>query len=115
MTSRYALLSKKNIWQMRLHLVQACAMLLCVGLLLYERAAGETVTLDFDTTAVGSLPADFSIALTGRGTPGTWRILEDPTAPSGSTVLAQTSTDMTSYRFPLCIYNPLTATDVTIS
>jgi hypothetical protein len=106
---------KKNIWQMRLHLVQACVILLCGGLLLCERAAGETVRLDFDTTAVGSLPADFSTALTGRGAPGAWHILEDPSAPSGSMVLAQTSTDMTSSRFPLCIYDPLTATNVTVS
>jgi hypothetical protein len=115
MSIRYASLSKKNIWQMRLHLVQACVILLCGGLLLCERAAGETVTLDFDTTAVGSLPADFSTALTGRGAPGAWHILEDPSAPSGSMVLAQTSTDMTSSRFPLCIYDPLTATNVTVS
>ena len=115
MSTRYASLSKKNIWPMRLHLVQVCALLLCVGLLRCERAAGETVTLDFDTTAVGSLPADFSTGLTGRGAPGTWRILKDPTAPSGNMVLAQTSTDRTSYRFPLCVYGPLTATDVAVS
>lgn len=73
------------------------------------------MTVDFDTAEVGRLPASFSTALTGRGSPGTWRILEDPTAPSGGKVLAQTSTDKTSYRFPLCVYDPLTATDVTVS
>ena len=30
-------------------------------------------------------------------------------------MLAQTSTDTTSSRFPLCIYDPLTATDVAVS
>jgi hypothetical protein len=30
-------------------------------------------------------------------------------------VLAQTSTDKTSYRFPLCVYDPLIATDITVS
>ena len=93
-------------------------MLLCVGLLCCGVAAGETVTLDFDTfdtAAVGSLPPGFSTALTGRGGPGVWRIMADATAPSGGQVLAQTSTDTTSYRFPLCVYDPLTATDVTVS
>jgi hypothetical protein len=109
------LCTKRHTWQRRLPRVQACAILLCVGLLLSGNAAGETVTLNFDTPAVGSLPAEFSTALTGRGAPGAWRILEDPTATSGDKVLAQTSTDKTSYRFPLCIYDPLTATDVTVS
>jgi hypothetical protein len=115
MRTRSASRIKRNTWQRRLHRVQACAMLLCVGLLRCGNATGETVTLDFDTTAVGSLPAVFSTALTGRGAPGAWRILEDPTAPSGGKVLAQTSTDKTSSRFPLCVYNPLTATDVSVS
>jgi len=106
---------ERQPWLMRLHTALACVILLCGGLLLCGVAAGETVTLDFDSAAVGSLPAGFSVALTGRGSPGAWRTLEEPTAPSGGKVLAQTNTDKTSYRFPLCIYDPLTATDVTVS
>jgi hypothetical protein len=44
-----------------------------------------------------------------------WVITADPTAPSGGKVLAQTSTDATSSRFPLCIYERLTAADVEVA
>ncbi len=44
-----------------------------------------------------------------------WVIQDDPTAPSGGKVLAQTSADTTASRFPLCIYEPLTAADVEVA
>jgi 3-keto-disaccharide hydrolase len=100
---------------------RASAILLCVGLLLGGTPGGQTAPLaheqrlDFETAAVGRLPAGFTTALTGRGSPGAWHIVEDPVAPSGGKVLAQTSADKTSYRFPLCVYDPLSATDVTVS
>jgi hypothetical protein len=99
----------------------ACAILLCIGLLLGGRAGGEPAPLaheqrlDFDTVAAGQLPAGFTTALTGRGRPGAWHIVEDRTAPSGGKVLAQTSTDKTSYRFPLCVFDQLAVTDITVS
>ncbi len=74
-----------------------------------------TVALDFETFEVGQSPAGFSIALTGGGGPVVWVIQEDPTAPNGSKVLAQTSADGTSYRFPLCVYDNFTAKDVEVS
>jgi hypothetical protein len=76
--------------------------------------AAQTV-LDFDTTEVGKLPADFSTALTGGGGPVTWVVKEEPSAPSDRKVLAQTSADATSYRFPLCVYEQVTAKDVVAS
>ena len=42
-------------------------------------------------------------------------IKDDPTAPSGGKVLAQTSADTTNDRFPLCIYEQLTAADVEVA
>jgi hypothetical protein len=80
-----------------------------------KAGARETVTMDFDSTAVGELPAGFSTAVTGGGGPAAWRVVEDASAPSGGKVLAQTSTDKTSSRFPLCIYEGLVATDVAVS
>ena len=77
-------------------------------------AAAQTV-LDFDTAEVGKLPADFSTALTGGGGPVTWVVKEEPSAPSGGKVLAQTSTDGTDYRFPLCLYDKVTTKDVEVS
>jgi hypothetical protein len=75
----------------------------------------EEVTVDFDEAEVGQLPAGFSTALTGGGGPVSWGIAEDPTAPGGGKVLAQTSTDATSARFPLCVYDPWKAKDVRVS
>jgi hypothetical protein len=80
-----------------------------------EGGAREAITLDFDATTVGELPAGFSTAVTGGGGPAVWRVVEDASAPSGGKVLAQTSTDKTSSRFPLCIYEELTAADVEVS
>jgi hypothetical protein len=80
-----------------------------------EAGAREAVTLDFESAAVGELPAGFSTAVTGGGGPAAWRVVEDASAPSGGKVLAQTSTDKTSSRFPLCIYEGFTAADVEVS
>ncbi len=77
-------------------------------------AAREAISVDFDAAAVGELPAGFSTAVTGGGK-ASWQVVEDANAPSGRNVLAQTSTDKTSFRFPLCIYERLKAADVTVS
>jgi Domain of Unknown Function (DUF1080) len=77
--------------------------------------AAVTVVFDFEAFELGKPPAGFSTALTGSGGPVSWVIQEDPTVPNGRKVLAQTSTDGTSYRFPLCIYDNFTAQDVEVS
>jgi Domain of Unknown Function (DUF1080) len=91
--------------------------LLALGCLAHVRDAGaaEAITLDFEASVVGTLPAGFSSAVTGGGGPASWTVVEDVTAPSGGKVLAQTSTDKTSFRFPLCVYDGFTAPDVTVS
>jgi hypothetical protein len=91
--------------------------LLALGCLAQARNAGaaEAIVLDFDASAVGTLPTGFSCAVTGGGGPSSWMVVEDFTAPSGGKVLAQTSTDKTSLRFPLCVYDGFTAPDVTVS
>jgi len=77
--------------------------------------AAEAITLDFDTAAVGELPAGFSIAVTGAGGKAFWSVVEDSTAPNRGKALAQTSTEKTSYRFPLCVYDELMTTEVAVS
>jgi beta-xylosidase len=42
-------------------------------------------------------------------------VVEDFTTPSDGKVLAQTSANKTSVRFPLCVYDGLTAADATVS
>jgi len=43
--------------------------------------------------------------LTGKGGPVAWSVTDDPTAPAGPKVLAQTSADKTDYRFPLAVFD----------
>lgn len=64
--------------------------------------AGERVW-NFARDTPGKPPSGFVFALTGQGSPGEWQIVKDSAAPSQPNVLAQTSQDKTSYRFPLAI------------
>ena len=91
------------------------ALLFVVLCTLAFSAHAEKVLVTFDTAVGETPPTDFSIARTGGGGPVAWVIKDDPTAPSGGKVLAQTSADTTSNRFPLCIYKPLTAKDVEVA
>jgi len=75
----------------------------------------QTININFDNDEAGRLPKDFSTALTGKGKPGSWIVVRDETAPSKPNVLAQTDMDTTSYRFPLCVFEGLTAKDVEVS
>ncbi len=65
--------------------------------------SGKNLSYNFDSDAAGSMPAKFHDALTGKGSRGQWAVKADSTAPSAPNVFAQTSTDKTSYRFPLAI------------
>ncbi len=95
--------------------LSAGALLLAALLAFALLARAEETMLNFDNSEVDKTPADFSMALTGGGGPVSWVIKEDPTAPSSGKVLAQTSTDKTDYRFPLCVYDKLIAKDVEVS
>lgn len=77
--------------------------------------AGQAVIFDFEKDEPGKLPAGFSTALTGRGRPGVWVVQRADLAPSGSQVLAQTDTDRTDYRFPVCVYDGARMADATLS
>jgi hypothetical protein len=75
--------------------------------------AGEPTVLTFEATAVGAVPPGFTAALTGRGRPVRWAVVQDAGAAGGK-ALAETSADTTDYRFPLAIYD-VTAKDVEVS
>jgi hypothetical protein len=81
-----------------------------VGSVTPALAEGKSMSISF-TPASAGLPAGFSIARTGKGAPAAWSTIADRSVP-GAYVLAQTSTDQTDYRFPLAIYDPLTAVDL---
>ena len=63
--------------------------------------------------AVGTAPAEFEFARTGQGGPGQWIVVDDPTA-TAKRAIEQSSTDRTDYRFPLAIYQPVTAKNVEV-
>ena len=84
-------------------------------LVLASGCASPGVTIDFESSEVGKPPSGFTTDLTGGGGPIAWVVREDPKAPSGKKVLVQESSDDTSYRFPLCIYDGIVAKDVAVS
>lgn len=94
---------------------QMFQVLLVLAAALVCPARGEAAQIDFESAPVGSEPPGFSTALTDGGPPGTWIVEEDPASPGGPRVLVQKSTDATSGRFPLCIYEGVTARDVAVS
>src|SRR6266705_3289959 len=74
---------------------------------------GQAMTIDFEKEDVGKPPKGFSFARTGQGKPGVWVVKKDD-ATHGN-VLAQTDADTTDYRFPVAVYDTLTAKDVDLS
>jgi hypothetical protein len=70
---------------------------------------------DFEGAVVGAPPPGFTLALTGGGPPPRWVVQDDPTAPAGPKVLAETSRDRTDTRFPLSVLDGFTARNVALS
>jgi hypothetical protein len=66
------------------------------------------------TGTPGAAPENFESARTGGGGPGKWTVVEDASAEGGRAV-EQASTEKTDYRFPLAIYQPLSAKNVEVS
>jgi hypothetical protein len=77
--------------------------------------AAEQERRNFEEFRPGAPPPGFSFALTGRGEPARWVVLEDPSSPAGPKVVAETSQDRTSDRFPLAILDGFEARDVAVS
>ncbi len=87
-----------------------------ITLLLFAATnAFAQTTIDFNKDKAGAPPSDFTTALTGQGKAGVWTVMKDAASPNQGNVLAQTDADATSYRFPVCVYDKLTAKDADIS
>src|SRR5207237_4851581 len=84
----------------------AAAALACAGF--PASTAGEAVMIAIDRMTIGSPPAGFSFARTGRGAEGKWNVIADPTAKAGRAI-EQQSTDRTDYRFPPAIHQSFSA------
>jgi hypothetical protein len=77
-----------------------------------KKETQENVTaIDFSKYEISTLPEGFSTAVTDGGQPGNWEIVD----ANGTKVLAQTSTDETNGRFPLCVYEKVSVKDVEVS
>ena len=63
---------------------------------------------------VGKPPAGFKFGRTGKGGPAQWAVVDDSSSFTGR-VIEQSSTDRTDYRFPLAIFEPITAKNVEVS
>jgi hypothetical protein len=70
--------------------------------------AQQMAPIDFENAA-------FKEEITGSGAPASWRLLDDPTAPTKRKALAQTSRDKTDYRFPLAIFEASVRADLDVS
>jgi hypothetical protein len=90
------------------------AMILLLGVGLTAQTSSRRV-IDFEAGIAGQAPAGFTFPLTGSGRPGAWSVRRDDSSPDRGNVLAQTDADSTSYRFPLAIFDDVSASDVDIS
>lgn len=72
------------------------------------------IAISFADMPVGAPPPGFTPGLTGGGGPVAWEVVEDATAPAGR-ALAQASSDRTDNRFPIILYDALSARDVDVS
>lgn len=74
------------------------------------------IAVSFNDMTVGQPPLGFTTGLGGSGASAVWRIEADPRAPRGK-VLVQKSTDSSSARYPICLYDGIRTlnADVTVS
>jgi hypothetical protein len=78
-----------------------------------SHAQRATTQINIAGMPPGTAPPGFSFGRTGSGAAGDWRVVADPSA-AGQKAIAQTSTDTTDYRFPLAIYQPVSARNVDV-
>jgi hypothetical protein len=90
-------------------------LLLVLGLVAADKA--KTKVFDFGDAATGKLPDGFVSAKSGGGREGVWVVKSDDGGPDGkpTMVLAQTDSDATDARFPMCVIEGLKAADVDVS
>lgn len=80
-----------------------------------QSLSAEPTTIDFEHFETGPVPKDFTPFLGGFGKDSAWQIKSEPSALSGTKVLAQTSYDQVDNRFPMLVYNDVTARNVRVA
>ncbi len=86
-----------------------------VGLSMFASQDAETKRWIFEATTIGALPKNWTTVKMGEGMGNVWKILEDPSAPKGPKVLAQTSVAGPSRMFNLCVADQTKFTDVDLN
>ena len=76
---------------------------------LHAQGAERMTRIDFES------PVAFQPMLTGKSGPVAWNVIDDPTAPAGAKVLAQTSKDKTDNRFPLAVFDQPVLQDLDVA
>jgi len=71
----------------------------------------EKVLIDFEKCALDKPPPDFTLVPSSQGAAGVWAVKEE----GKKRVLAQTLADKTDFRFPVLIYDKLSAKNVSVS
>ena len=71
-------------------------------------------SIDLATATVGATPPGFEFGRTGQGKPGQWLVAEDATGAQGRAI-AQTNGDTTDNRFPLAIWQGVSAKNVEVT
>lgn len=94
---------------------QASLLLVLTAAKVEPNSTPVSIRHTFEEDEPGVLPAGFTSSLTGSGEPEKWVVQDDPTAPSGRRVVAQFSSDKTSYRFPLLLHTLTIVQDVELS
>ncbi|MDQ3014077.1 MAG: DUF1080 domain-containing protein [Acidobacteriota bacterium] len=89
--------------------------IIVMTLLASASVLAQTTTINFDKDKEGAPPANTTTALTGKGRPGKWVVMKDTASPEHGNVLAQTDADSTGYRFPVIVFENVTAKDADIS
>lgn len=88
----------------------------CLPLLLGNlMSAASPITINFDQQPLGPPGKDWIVAMTHEGGAPQWEILAGETPSPKGRMLAQTSTDKTSGRFPLAVYAGASLTDGSVS
>jgi len=77
-------------------------------------AQPRTIRVDVASMQPGTAPPGFEFTLTGGGPISAWKVVADPSA-AAQKAIAQTSQDRTDYRFPLAVYQPITAKNVDVT
>jgi hypothetical protein len=94
----------------------AVFIILIGGFLVTGLSGAQTppVQIDIRSMRIGVEPDGFTFARTGSGAPAEWRVVSDLTAAQEK-VIAQTSPDTTDYRFPLAIYDAVSARNLDVT